>query len=206
MSTYALNNDWQSSTRIRSSTVTNNLQRTTRIILLSPSCLTVLDASWNAALSVSINKLKLLQGMWMRLHIFIECTGPCGCQWYCSHGVTAMCFCMQHCTWMGCTPILCDCNVQFIQDIWIAVTQCEQFYKIAWKKESHGVNEPLNFGRKLWLTARSLHWTYNRNQSFSKTMVLQCIFWIWVLGKWFLMTFSTFKTFNIIFSITSTYR
>ena len=67
---------------------------------------------------------------------------------HCSHGATAMDYCVWHCTSIGCILILCNCDVQFIQNLWIAVAQCEQFHKIACKKcsriqkEWHCVNEP----------------------------------------------------------------
>ena len=49
--------------------------------------------------------------------------------------------CVWHCTWMCSIPILCDCNVLFIQKIWIAVTPWQQFYKITLKKsQSHSHN------------------------------------------------------------------
>ena len=55
--------------------------------------------------------------------------------------------CVWHHTWMGSIPILRNCNVLFVQKIWITVTPCEQFHKIALKNRtrihmrSHRVKE-----------------------------------------------------------------
>ena len=56
--------------------------------------------------------------------------------------------CLWHRIWMGSIPILYDCDVRFIQMIWIAVASYEQFHKIALKNRSRihmrsrRVNEP----------------------------------------------------------------
>ena len=65
---------------------------------------------------------------------------------------------------MACIPILCNCDVQFIQNTQITVTPCEQFHKIACKqhsriqKESYRVNEPLeDWEWKMWCTIFIAH-------------------------------------------------
>ena len=102
---------------------------------------------------------------------FIACNGLRGCQWYCSHGATAMHFCVRHRIQMGFIPILCDCDVRFqwmrcaIPMHYIAnrihqcIAPCEQNHQIACnipfsdrsriKKKTHRVNEPLRISFKI---------------------------------------------------------